>query len=616
MKRIVSIIFLFFLSAFFSSVSASTVQLAKPVMVWHCLNSVQCSDPGANCATGPNVVAGHRAKLTTKAGDLPKPNVQTTVFVCIGTNQGSFCTSGEGTLDQQLLGYNGVNKLNQLVGYEFQGLYNSVGQKIDPSTVYANNAGKLSIRSGGGGGSSGLGMQIVPPIYAAAYNPPYKYQLAEPLQMQDRTPAAHPRKWLALNLVAPTQVEMGVGGVQQGTFTFEGALSRCASINWDPYGIVFDSKSLEPVTGVSLNLLKKRSDGQYTMVTGNDAYSIMNPYLTQVDGEFSFYVPNGTYQIDVSAPNFTFPSNLTDLNPNYSKIYSDIYGGGDIVEKGAMQHRDIPIVSKTTPYYSNIQVIGYFPVLDKSANTFIVDGRVSHPLAAINVYGKKPEGSGFVRTRLLMTTSADKLGRFHIAYQLSKLQPTEMVGDIEFIKPDYTNLQVTPTPELTKNAVILTIDPIPNYLEGYAYGSDGKTLSDATVGLYLNGSSKAAYETTTDANGFYRVSSEYVPPMAFGIRYTSSTGVSSPVKTSQFIAENAQYLDAQKINLYAYRNKNGQLIQAQNQNNPAIPENQPNTSPVQSTQSQSQSNLLPIILILAVLGIGAIGTVMYFMKKK
>ncbi len=615
MKKILTTVFFLLLSGFFTySVSATTTPLAKPVMNWHCLQSVQCSDPGANCATGPNVVAVHRAKLTTKPGDLPTADAQTTVFVCIGTNQSSYCTSGDGALDQQLLGYNGLDKLNQLVGYEFQGLFNKAGQTVAPSAVYANDGGKLSIRSGNGSG--GLGMQIVPQTYAAASQPTYKYQVAEPLQMQDRTPVSHPRKWLALNLVAPDKVETGTGGVQQGTFTFEGALSHCASINWDPYGVVFDSKSLEPVTGVSLSLLKKRDNGQYTMVTGADAVSIMNPYLTQVDGEFSFYVPDGTYQINVSAPNFTFPSNIANLNPNYSQIYSEVYTGGDIVEKGAVQHRDIPIDSKTIPYHSNIQMIGYFPVLDKSTDTFIIDGRVSHPLAKINVYGKKPEGSGYIRTKLLLSTTADKYGRFHITYPLSKLAPSEIVGDIEFIKPDYTDLQVTPTPDLTKNAIILTVDPIPNYLEGYAYAPDGKPLTNASVGLYLNGSTKSLYDTTTDSNGFYRVSSEFVPPMAFGIRYTSSTGASYPVKTSQFIAQNASYLEAQKVNLYVYKNKNGQIIQAQNNNNNTMPENQPNISPVQVTQSQIQSNLVPIVLILIVLGIGAVGTIMYFMKKK
>ncbi len=213
--------------------------------------------------------------------------------------------------------------------------------------------------------------------------------MVEPLEWQDYTPRGTGRKWLALNLIDPIELEMGRGGQQQGTFTFEGALSKCVEIHWDPYGIVFDSQSLEPIPGVAISLLKKRDNGQFTLVKGADVVSIINPLYTQEDGAFSFFVPDGTYKLEASASNFNFPNNPLKLNSNYSKIYSNIYRGEEIVQKGEIEHRDLPLDSKNSPYIAPVKLMSYFPLLDKGSNTLILQGRVSHPLTTIKCLCKK-----------------------------------------------------------------------------------------------------------------------------------------------------------------------------------------------------------------------------------
>lgn len=617
MKKLLIALTLFFLSLSIAySVSAvTTVPQAKPVQQWHCLQTAHCSDPGTNCGTGPSVVPGHRVLLNTKVGDLPTRNAQTTPFVCVATQEGNICTSGDDDWDLLTVGYRGLSRLKTLTSYEFQGLFGTRGTtKVSARDIYANDQGKLSIIA-----KQSRNFQLIPEVLAVA-TMGNKYQLVEPLEMQDYTPVSHLRKWVALNLIAPQQIEMGQGGEQQGTFTFAGALARCASIAWDPYGIVFDSQSLEPVMGIQVSLLKQRDNGQFTLASGEDVVSILNPVTTVEDGAFEFYVPNGTYRLGLKAPNFIFPS-IAKLNPNYSKIYSDVYHGENIVEQGVTQHRDVPIDSKTTPYHSAVKVIDYFPLLDKETNSFVMQGRVSHPLTTINVYGKKPSGSGFVRTKLLATYTADKVGNFKIDYNLNQLAATEVVGDIEFIKPDYNNLTNSTETAATKKSAVLSIDPIPNYLEGYAYDKNGKPLVNATVGVYLNASNKSAYETTTDQNGFYRISSEYLPAMSYGIKYITTGGVSVPVSTSDFIAQNAKYLETQRTNLFAFKNKNGQVFTATVRNKfsgTTGTNGTPGTTgePNLMVQSNTQAALLPIILILAILGIGSLGVIMYFMKKK
>ena len=586
-------VFLFSFLVYKPASAATTTNTAK-AMQWHCLNVVVCSTAGANCHPG---VAGHRAKLTTKSSDLPTKGAQTTPFVCVGTNQGNICTSGDSVWDLQTVGYDGLSRLKQTVSFEFQGLFKSDGTDISAKSIYANDQGKLSEKTG------------------AATN---TYRVVEPLEMQDYTPVSLPRKWLALNTVQVKQeVPSGKGGQQQATFTFEGALGKCVAISWDPYGIVFDSQSLEPVAGVKVTLTKKRDNGLFTIAFGDDAPSILNPVTTVEDGAFEFFVPDGTYKLDVSSPNFTFPNDSTKLQANYSKIYSELYRGEEIIEKGKALHRDVPIDSKTTPYHSAVKLMAYFPMLDKTTNTFIIQGRVSHPLTKINVYGEKPAvNNSFSRTRLLMSLSADKKGQFEIRYNMNNLAPSEIIGDIELVKIDYTTLQEETT---NKNNPLFVTEPILNHIEGYAYNTGGQPMANATVGVYLNYSNIPAYETTTDENGFFRMASEYLPTMTYGLRYTAAGGQTYSVKTSDFIAQNAKYLEAQNANLFSYKNQNGQPLnlteKGKQSNGLIIPTKQENQQRATEAQRQTNSLIILISLMLIIVGIGGIVMVIYFVKK-
>ncbi|MBI3366133.1 carboxypeptidase regulatory-like domain-containing protein [Candidatus Roizmanbacteria bacterium] len=301
-------------------------------------------------------------------------------------------------------------------------------------------------------------------------------------------------------------------------------------------------------------------------------------------------------------------------------MYSDIYRGEDIIQKGAIQHRDIPIDSKTTPYHSAVKLIAYFPLLDKGTNEMIIQGRVSHPLTKINVYGKKPsidKKDTFVRTTLLTMFTADKTGQFDIRYSMNKLGPTEVIGDIEFIKPDYTTMK----DEQASANTTLKVEPILNYLEGYAYDKAGKPIPNATVGVYLNLSNKPAYETKADANGFFRISSEYLPSMSYGVRYTGAGGTNS-LTTSQFISQNTKYLETQGSNLFVFKDKKGKTFTQGEREKFAADETELNkTTPQGENQAMVQSkkatsDVLPIVIILVFLGLGAIVAIVYFMKKK
>jgi len=598
-------------------------EITKPAMSWHCLSSEVCSKADSKCS-GVGVL-GHRAKLTTKAGDLPAKDAATTVFVCIATEQGNVCTSGDSQLDLRTVGYDGVAKLKTSTatgGYEFQGLFLKDGKTpVNNAEIKANAGGKLSAPV-----EQTQTRKIISEVLAVAA-PADKYQVVEPMEWQDYTPKGIARKWLALNLMDPVKLQVGTGGQQQGTFTFEGAMGRCAAIAWDPYGIVFDSQSLEPVKNATVTLVRKRITGQYSLVTGDDVPSILNPIVTSEDGSFSFFVPDGTYKLQVSAVDYVFPYSTAKLNSGAKKIYSDLYRGEDIVQKGKIQHRDIPVDSLSTPKTSPVKLISYFPLLDKGTNSYIIQGKVSHPLARVSLYGKKGNANGkdgFVRTRLLAAESADKTGQFEIIYDLNNLEINEMVGDLEVVKVTLatgtTNVKGVGT---ETDVATLTLDPILNNLEGYAYDVNGQVMPKATVGVYLKFSKNPAFETKADDKGFYRISSEYLPPMAYDIRYTSAGGVSNTVSTAKFIAQNASYFQSKKTNLYEFKNKNGEVFKAtarEKFSDSQTPDSQAlNAQKNPATdvkQYQDKNSNLAMFLIIVFLGLVGFMLVVYVIKKK
>ncbi|MDO8610632.1 MAG: hypothetical protein Q7R95_08860 [bacterium] len=609
MKKLFFLLTLLFVLPLTSIVYGAAEQPTHAYQNWHCLNSVICTSENAGCATGTGVVAGHRAKLSTKATDLPSPNVPVYVMVCFATVEGSVCTTGNGAVDLKVLGYDGEAKLITLVDYEYQGVFQSgsavtqqVNLNLQPTTT--DNVGVAPF----------IPIDLKNDLGSFRTNDRGKITLngkiIEPLEMQDYTPKAEMRKWVTLDFGTPLDIPVGKGGVQQGTFTFDGALSKCTAIGWDPYGIVFDSQSLEPVSGIKISLTRKRVNGLYTLVNGDDIPGILNPIITSEDGSFTFIVPDGTYKINPTASNFIFPSIIT-LPKTYLSVYSDIYKGEDIIQKGAIQHRDVPIDSKTVPYTSPIKLMSYFPLLDKASNILIVQGKVSHPLTTINVYGKKAStGVTSPRTKLLVTTKANKLGQYEIKVDLTKLDPGEVVGDIELIKPNY--LTLADATDVKGATAVFTIDPILNHVEGYAYDSTGKVLSGTTVQLFLKGAITPYYEAKADDKGFFKISSEYISPLASTIKYKTITGVLYSVPITTFIAQNEKYLLEIKDNPYSFKDKSDKVFPVVKED---VKVNVNNSSSTQAVAAdQSNMILFVVIILLLVSVIGAVLAI-YLMKK-
>ena len=148
--------------------------------------------------------------------------------------------------------------------------------------------------------------------------------------------------FFGVSINEPTFTPGEASTIQYSTFEFQQDPTGCTSMRWDPYGRVFDTQSLEPITGVSVTLLDKNK--QVAVIPG-----IRNPEITERDGVYNFFVniPEGQtetfYLRPVALPPLTHTFSATpNLHPNYIKAYYDIYKPDDpIIEAaGFPEHRD------------------------------------------------------------------------------------------------------------------------------------------------------------------------------------------------------------------------------------------------------------------------------------
>ena len=423
--------------------------------------------------------------------------------------------------------------------------------------------------------------------------------------------------------------EVAAGGItgeaasqQQASleFSFDNVSNaqNCISVHWDPYGRIFDSQTLEPIKGAKVTLLMERKDLSFTQVTPSDIVggAITNPYTTKEDGVFNFVVPAGNYKITVQHPDYDFPSSSSVLNPNYKKIYWQIYPSqtGEIIKEAPpkLEYRDIPLDPKNISMMNDIKLMEYSYTKNKVTGKSIVEGRVSQPYAIIKAYSVK---SG-AKYRLLITQQADKMGRFKIEIDETKFEKGETFGEVEYYKIDLTkNLDQKNSSLTSQVSQFLKLDPILNYLEGYAYDQTGKILANATVSVYLKFSNKPYYTTKTNEEGYYKISSEHLPFFPYEIRYTESNRTIVKLSTTDFINQNSLFISDQEINLNAFKDDKGQTFVKKPvtniQNNNSAPTDQ---SKVILT-NQNKTFLINAVILLILVSGGAVFLGIFIYKK-
>lgn len=445
----------------------------------------------------------------------------------------------------------------------------------------------------------------------------------------------------------------GRSTLQLGKWYPSSSQTECISLRWDPYGRVFDSQSLEPISGVNVLLATKKDDNPAGMPTPVILPVLRNPQKTREDGTFSFIVPNGSYFLQPSKSGFIFPGPTATpdpnspgptatphLHPNYTEAYFDLYYGEKIVQRSVVQHRDLPLISTGEPFSSPAVIMDYSSILDKQENKYLIEGQVSHPLSRVQVvssdggtvFGEVSESSQFGIFQVKIDASIPGIETMGLKVTKKDLtDPLVMLPgerSIKFLEGIYNRLFPFVFGQSKSSQV--EIQPIFNYLEGYAYGASGNPEPNAKVGIYLSFSQKPYFETKADSNGFFKISSEYLPAIPYKVKITSSIGTNATYEPSQFAALNKEYVEKNKISYSTFQLGPGSPAVAKTtgpadgagQNNPADNQEEPGSEP-RSEPAAIINRIIPggnnatkVLFILAIIGLLGGGFYLLIIKVK
>ncbi|MBI4973331.1 hypothetical protein HZC27_01845 [Candidatus Roizmanbacteria bacterium] len=407
--------------------------------------------------------------------------------------------------------------------------------------------------------------------------------------MTGTTPSTYVFRGVQVTYPAPVGSAGNDGTQKQGTFNFvfKDGGGNCAQINWthyDPYGVVFDAVSLEPIPGVVTTIL----DSAKKKITNTQFFN--NDHVTAANGIYNYGVEPGTYYMTVTPPpGYKFEKN-PPLNKNAQKVYNfeDTIGSrctiyspdepiSEIIDKPDEIQRNAPnpecrnialtplsrpyIAAKVTGTYANSQL----------GTEQAFDGKVTHPFTYIKLSQNGKEIVGATdKNGKKANQIADNTGDY--SFQISNSFFTQFSPiTVNFTKADLTGNLVTKIPffqplkrffsalllklfhyDVSAESVSseISIDLVPNFIEGFAYGDQGQIIRNAQVALRIKGAKADYYLTTADANGYFFIESGNLPPMEFTIEVTSPlTNKRSSFRMYEFAKANESYFTKNNINL-------------------------------------------------------------------
>lgn len=382
----------------------------------------------------------------------------------------------------------------------------------------------------------------------------------------------------------------------------EGSIKDCDVISWDPFGRVFDSVSLEPMSDILVTLIDDKTKKPAIMKFN------ANSDFTDMRGIFNILVENeGTYSLDVEPPLTHTFSASAKLSPNYSKIYSDIYKPNGVFEEkiNVPTHHDIPLQPIGEPYHGAVAELIEGSLKTYTSGFYVVyKGKVTYPFAKVCLVGSE------TNKIIGKCVNADKYGNYSISVHKSKI-PMEFL-EVSVRKVDLNNINNVYAEESREKGV--GYEPLLSYIEGYAYDDNGNKLLNAKVAVRLKDNDKVFYETITDDTGLFIIYKNNLPFVDYYLEFVDSNQNSIKKTTSEFIFDNQQYLISKKINLILKTKNSKQVINDKTGNSNEI-KNNLNSSIIKSKKTVVFNRYLLVILILVVLFIALLLTFLYFRKK-
>lgn len=438
-----------------SPTTVSSPSSACSTMVWMCPETTDL-DAGQ---IGP-----HRLKLEAASG-LPTTNKNNGLpvdihIVCgISTDNGDLFTSGNAETDKKLCIGEGTLAKLKAAPYEYKVTYST-------SNPYHSPDGKINT--------------VVHPVTNNVESHSCFLVWELPPDVVDS------------NGGSTNEASGEQNSLKYATFITQGAPAACQSFRADPFGRTFNASTLKPVPGATVSLFDFDSKQLYTLP------GVTNPVTTREDGLFNFNIEPGTTYLQSNLTN----APLTSVHLNASKAYSNLYTYGtpivETLEKA--EQRDIPVSNGNAPIlklmdYSNLQF----------GDQTRIEGKASWPLTLVEL----KQGD-----QTLMSMNADKFGVFSFMLNNSLIDPTQKIT-VKLTEVDLTRDEATPS--AGAKTVEKQINPIPRYLDGYAYNKAGQKVPFATVQIKLEMSDQVYYETTADADAYYSVSPRFLPILPYYI---------------------------------------------------------------------------------------------------
>lgn len=339
------------------------------------------------------------------------------------------------------------------------------------------------------------------------------------------------------------------GGLQQGpigmdTLFSPGSTKDCAAIQWDPEGRAFDANTLEPMENVEVTIL----DAAKKPV--NQA-GVKNPDMTDILGNYTFYVEEGDYYLSIKAPaSYQMVEQVSDVHQNYSKVYSRLYQSDEkIVERidtpeeeaqgyPDIERRDIALVSATMREVRPLAILSHTEITADDGEVY--SGQTTHPLTKVSIQQGGIE---------IAMGEADKNGSYSVPVGSAAINP-QLPIDISYEKVDLTQLPIAMKRgwfeklfgvvfAQQNNTITIRTQPILQNIEGYAYDQNGAVLPFATVNLQLKNNGATAYSVKADENGYFKVPQEAAPNLPYYFEFIDAkTNSTIKKETSEFSVNN------------------------------------------------------------------------------
>lgn len=355
--------------------------------------------------------------------------------------------------------------------------------------------------------------------------------------------------------------EIDVGeerSLQLGSFSFfqfensENSIKKCTSIYWDPYGRVFDSISLEPISNIQIRIL--------TEIYPNEKLATVigkNPVFTKEDGVFNFLTEPGYYYLRLSNIPFTHSFKDTpNLNPLYKEIYGKNYNAKKSIYKPDEviaeiidtpeekkrgypfpEERDIPLdPGNNKPYVAPIIHMDIVQVLDSIDGGYVIfKGKASHPYPIVVLKDNKEK----VIYKKEFYDEKARYGFWSLEFK-KEVVPTDTSIKIELQK----NKKYFKYDNDIKISNVKIFEPILSYIEGYTKDSFGKIIPNALVKIRLLMNNRIYYQTYSDNNGYFKITSDKLPPFSYYLEINGQR-----MTTSDFVRLNQDYINKNKIKL-------------------------------------------------------------------